>query len=679
MDINQVAIQYDEDEAFEAGRQALVEVLQSPMLFKDQAQFAEMTKQLETDQQKLAAFWYAYFTARLKIEQSYEFILANQIFEWGVEQLEAIQNSTLLPAKQVVLKARVAVMLVDEDRGMHNNHFIHTQRSCEKALAVIAEQPESREALQAEITYIEAVLHLARVLDKRDSGQVVTESEWQEVEQVLQSAYVATKALKIYASVLKAHLCSLSYLKPVAPNKLVVTDGRLVSTYYATVNSMQVECLVTALEDPEVRRGLMTQLHTDSFYEPEPPDILSDLSADRQFHIWQFDLPEVVLPQFRDQGLTYSLSLRFNSLGLMQLHFECELDGLDVNSLRHMTNLALENALDEEIVWGNQPGLLYLKNVAEYVFTAIDDWLGDGSNLIYSVSEHVNNTLLIETVEDSSRPGQILSFAELQQHQDWMGLKVPPREVRSAFENWRVQTPHEGISNIATDLYHSDDWVQADGSYALIVQLVQPSWVTEQALENVLVATGARYYMQQLGKMLFDNVRNIQLEYHDDEDIDNKSRFELREQEKAYRRRVKQLHLLNLEVRDLLHLMDTGGLMRFPDHGRFVQQLFTAVGVNQERQSLQETMKESQETTRFLRVQISNALEQLSERSSQRFDAVVGFMGILLSVTAFSDMFDLIEETGMDIPALVEMEVVFGAMILIVLYFSIEAIIRRLK
>lgn len=185
--------------------------------------------------------------------------------------------------------------------------------------------------------------------------------------------------------------------------------------------------------------------------------------------------------------------------------------------------------------------------------------------------------------------------------------------------------------------------------------------------------------MKQLGKMLFENVRNIQLEYHDDEDIDDQSRFELREQERSYRRKVKQLHLLNVEVRDLLHLMDTGGLMRFPDHGRFVQQLFDAVGVNKERKSLQETMKESQETTRFLRVQISNALDQLSERSSQRFDAVVGFMGILLSVSAFSDMFDIIEETGIEIPAVVEIEVVFGAMIVIVFYFSIEAIIRRIK
>jgi hypothetical protein len=679
MDINLVAIQLDADEAFEAGRQALIETLDCKLVFKDSSQFSEQAKHLKSDRQKLAAFWYAYFTARLKIEQSYEFTLADHIFEWGISQLDGMADQMLRPDSAVLLKTRISVMLVDLDRGVHNNHFSHTASSCKKALTMIAEQPECQPNLQHEIVYIEAMLHLAKVLAKRDAGELIGETEWQATEQLLEAAYLATKALKIYASVLKAHLCSLAYLREVNPSKLWVTDGRLVSTYYATVNSMQVDCLITALEDTVLRERLMQQLNTQSFYEPEPADILSDLSADRQFHIWQFDLPKVTLPGFRDQGLEYALSLRFNSLGLLQVHFECELNGLDVNAIRHMTNLALENALDEEVVWAEQPGLLYLKHVAKFVFDAVDDWFGKGDSLIYSVSEHVNNTLLIETVEDSSRPGKMLTFAELKQHQDWRGLNVPPREVRSVFENWRVQTPHEGTINIASDLYHIDDWVQADGSYALIVQLDQPSWVTDQALENVLVATGARYYMQQLGEMLFDSVRRIQLEYHDDEDIDDKTRSQLRAQEKEYRVRVKQLHLLNLEVRDLLHLMDTGGLMRFPDHGRFVQKLFVSVGVDSERQSLQETMQESQDTTRFLRVQISNALEKVSEKSSQRFDAVVGFMGILLSVTAMSDMFDIVEETGLNIPAVLEVEMIFGLMALIVLYFSIEAIIRRFK
>jgi hypothetical protein len=465
----------------------------------------------------------------------------------------------------------------------------------------------------------------------------------------------------------------------VGNQKLVVVDGKLISSYYSTINSMQVDSLIDSLENNALREKLMEKVNAHSFYEPEPPDILSDMSESGQFHIWQFDLPQVVLPDFRSQSLTYNLSLRFNSLGLIQLHFETDLNGADVNYIRHLTNLPLENALDETIEWQGKAGLHYLSDLADVLFEQIDEWFGRKSSFIYSSSEHVSTTLLLETLADSLQPEKMLTFAEVQNHPDWIGIKIPPREVRSAFENWRVQTPHDGIKNIATDLYHSDNWVQADGSYALVVMLDQPSWVTEQALENVQVATGARFYMQQLGRMLFQNVRNIQLEYHDDEDIDGKSRYELREQEKSYRRKVKQLHLLNVEVRDLLHLMDTGGLMRFPDHGRFVQQLFDAVGVNQERASLQSTMKESQETTRFLRTQITNALEQISEKSSQRFDAVVGFMGILLSVTAFSDMFDLVEETGIDIPPVVEVEVVFGAMILIVLYFSIEAIIRRLK
>lgn len=678
MDINQIAVEFDQEEDFEVGRQFLAEKLSCSLHFKDTSRLAEMADTLESDEQKLAAYWIAYFTARLKIEQSYDFLLAFNIYEWGAAILDAMQQQNLRPLPCIELRAKIAVMAVDEDRGMHNNHFIQTYQACEEALALIEQNPECRPELEKKIAYIEAVKAMSRVLVRREQGELISDTEWNDLKVTMRTAYDNIIELKVYASVIKAYLVSIDFLRDAPTNKLIIRDGRLISTYYATINSMQVDCLISSLENEQSRNKLVDTLQAKAFYEPEPPDILSDMSESGQFHVWQFDLHEINLPDFRAQGVRYTLSLRINSLGLFQLHLQTDLEGADVNKVRHLTNLPLENALDEVIEWQGK-SYLYLRDLASEVFQNVESWFGGQSSLIYNTSEHIASIMLLETMEDQAQANKLLSFSDVQAHPDWVGLTIPPREVRSTFENWRLQKPHPGIKNIATDLYHEDDWVQADGTYAVIVQLDQPSWATEQALENVMVATGARFYMKQLGKMLFHNVRDIQLEYHDDGDIDRKSRYELREQEKSYRRKVKQLHLLNLEVRDLLHLMDTGGLMRFPDHGRFVQQLFSAVGVNDERASLQGTMKESQEATRFLRVQITNALDKLSEKSSQRFDAVVGFMGILLSVTAFSDMFDIIEETGIDIPPMVEVDVVFGAMVLIVLYFSLEAIIRRFK
>jgi hypothetical protein len=172
-EINQLAINFDADEDFEVGRQALVEFIPCILHFKDTSQFPRMAQSLKSDEQKLAAFWFAYFTARLKIEQSYDFTLANQCFDWGVEQLDAMQNQALRPANCVLLKAQIAVMLVDEDRGMHNNHFYHTQQSCEKALALIAEQTECQAELEYEISYIEAILALSKLLAKRDSASIL--------------------------------------------------------------------------------------------------------------------------------------------------------------------------------------------------------------------------------------------------------------------------------------------------------------------------------------------------------------------------------------------------------------------------------------------------------------------------------------------------------------------------
>ena len=47
MDINSVAIQFDADEEFEAGRQALTETLNCKLDFNDTTQFDEVAKLLD--------------------------------------------------------------------------------------------------------------------------------------------------------------------------------------------------------------------------------------------------------------------------------------------------------------------------------------------------------------------------------------------------------------------------------------------------------------------------------------------------------------------------------------------------------------------------------------------------------------------------------------------------------
>jgi len=677
--INTLAIEFDAEEAFEQGRHALAQYLPVELSFKNTAHFSDMAKALETDVHKLTAFWFAYFTARLKIEQSYDFLLANECFEWGVKQLETIADQSCLPSNCVILKARVSVRSVDADRGIHNNDFMSTQAICEELLQLIESNPDCQESLIHERFYLQGILALSQPLVKRMQGNQVQASEWEAVEQTLQTAYLKVRAFKIYASTLKAHKVSIRYLKQVTHSPLRVEEGRLISSYYATVNSIEVDDFIDAIKDDALRQQLMTHLNASQFYEPEPPDILSDLSENGQFHVWQFDLSEVLFPQFRTGKLVYGVSLRFNSLGLIQLHFETDLKGQDVNDIRHLINLPLENALDEEIVWQSQTQWQYLRHIAAEVFKQVNDWLGEGQQLIYNTSEQVSTTLLLETMITQASPDDFLSCQEVQAHPDWQGIMLPPREVRSTFENWRVQTPHKGIENIASSLYPAHNWIQTDGSYAVIMQLDQPNWVTEQALENVQVATGARFYMQQLGKMLFKNVRKIQQDYQNDAGIEGRTRAQLQQQEKIYRHQLEQLNLLNFEVKDLLHLMDTGGLMRFPDHGRFIQKLFSEVGVNQERVSLQSLIEESQESTRILTLQISNALNELGEKSRQRFDAVIGFIGLLLSVSALKDLFDIMQRAGVSLSGNIELDIVLGLMLMILIYFSLENIIRRFK
>lgn len=686
-DINVLAVQYDEEEAFEAGRQVLFSLLPAEA---GEAITFELLREVEPkiveDQQRLAAFWAAYFTARLKIEQSYDFLQAFELYEWGAEQLAKIQQKAMLPHPCVQLRTRLNVHLVNIDRGLHNNDFPQVVETCDQLLALLESNAECKADLQTERDYVLVMRQVAQLLADRDAQGVLPETRWHEVKEALWQAYqkMQSKGLAIYSSILQSLWMALPVWQEAQGSRLWVTRGRFVTTYYATLNSMNAEGLVAALTDKQRIQELIDILGASAFYEPEPPDILSELSFKNQFHIWAMDLPEVVLADFREQGLTLQASVRLNSLGLMQLHFSTDLEGWDVNALRHLMNLPLENALDEAVQW-QEMSCRYLREVAQTVLQRIDDWLDHNHavySLIFDVSSDINSTLLIEEAQ-TRQAGEVeaplLTPEQFYAHADWRGLMIPPREVRSVYENWRMQTPHPGVENIATDLYHAQDWVQADGTYALIVQLDQPTWVTEQALENVQVVTGLRYFMKQLGEMLFENIRQIQLAYHDDEAVQEKSANELKQQEAEYRAKIQKLHRLGLDVKSLLQLLDTGRLMRFPDHGRFVQRLFEAVGVVNERQQLQKIFAESQENTRYLRQQIGNALEQLREQSRQRFDTVVGIFGILLSVSALADLFGLFGNAGYEIDGMTQLWTVFGTMGLIIFYFVVETIIRRLK
>jgi len=158
-----------------------------------------------------------------------------------------------------------------------------------------------------------------------------------------------------------------------------------------------------------------------------------------------------------------------------------------------------------------------------------------------------------------------------------------------------------------------------------------------------------------------------------------KSARELRKQESVYRQRIRRLYQIGVEIKSLLQLLDNGGLMRFPDHGRFVNALLEVTGVNRQRERLQRVLQESQEITRYLRLQISQALEALENKSKARFDGTVAFLGALISVSALSDIFQAFQAAGIEIDSKVQLEWILGLMGLLVVYFSLEALIRKFR
>ena len=683
--IAHLAKQYDADEAFETGRQRLRQWLPTKAVENyDLAGLQALSSQLDSQAARLAFYWFAYFTARIKIEQSYDFLQAFELLDLGQRILQSMAQPEAVVSECDQLYAYLMVQLVDIDRGIHNNDFLYAMQAAQRLLDKIDAHPDCQAAVATEKAYLQVMYAVAELLHLRDVGQDSPE-QWQQVHHALQRAFdeMSATGLDIYASLLQAFLMAFPTWQQAGSNRLRVTRGRGVATYYATLDTMQTKGLLEALNDRARRQVLMRALGSETFYEPEPPDILSDISFQSQFHIWQFELPSIELPDFRGAGLAFDVTLRINSLGVLQLFLEVDIADMGVNALRHLMNLPSENAIDETVVWHHPDATVkvhYLREMAEQIFVAFDDWLDQNVTsdcLVRSVGTDVNMLLLVEAAADNEHT--LLTPDAFYAHPDWKGLKVPPREVRSVYENWRMQQPHDGVKNLAKDLYHQTDWVQADGHYALIVQLDQPTWVTEQAVENVQVVTSLRYFMKQMGEMLFATVQRIERSYQDGEAVQHQPSKVLRALAQEMREKIEKLHEIELEVKTLLQLLDGEGLMRFPDHGRFVNQLVESTGVQTQRHRLQAILRESRSVTQYLKQQIDQALEQLKQRSRARFDGAVGFLGALISVSALSDIFSAMNAAGFDLGGMVQLEWMLGLMLAIAVYFVIEALIRKFK
>ncbi|MDR9498431.1 MAG: hypothetical protein RI556_04580 [Hydrogenovibrio sp.] len=679
--VNELGQCLDQDEAFEVGREQMQARLQALGCSVDSAhqrpQVEQMANLSGSDEALVAAYWLAYFGARLKIEQSYDFIDAKALFAWGEQCLAKVSDAALRPQDCVCLHHQLAVASVDVDRGMHNNAFAQCADACREQLSWLAETAACQSQLSAWQAYLQAMLVLSETLQRRDQGQGVSEADWDQVESDLYQAWLKNRSQRVFASMLRAHWASVATLRQPSTDKLVIHSGQWSTAFYATLNALSVDCLSGFLQDAPKRLLLEQALGAEAFYQPEPADVLSDLSLSDPFRLWQFDLPSVRVSDFRGDALTLALSVRLNNLGSVQCLLQTDLDGMDVNALRHLNNLPLENAVDERMQWRDH-AYAYLREIADEVFAMIRDWLGHAQALQANTSEHVATSVLIEQfcTLQSQRP---LSFAQAQAHGDWQGLTTPPREVRSHFENWRLQQPHAGVGNLGADLYHQHNWVQADGHFALLVMLDQPSWVTDQALENVQVATSARYYFQQLHQLLFERLQRYQARPFDDSSLSDVRPSQLRAQADAYRAQIRQLHDLNQEVKKLVHLMDSGGLMRFPDHNRFIQTLFQAVGVNAQQTRLQAILAESRETIGWLQERVHLAVDKIQQQASERMNLVMGVVGVLLSVSALSDLFGMLKGSGVSLPPFLEIEITVGLMALIIVYFLVETLLQRRK
>jgi len=166
----------------------------------------------------------------------YDFLQAFHLFDLGSEVLAQVESSCAKLADCDWLMQNLMVRFVDIDRGIHNNDFAYTVDTCNRLLQTLEAYPACKARLMVESQYLVLMREIAQLMVNRDAGNDSVE-DWAQVRSQLQSLYQEYKAkgLTIHSSILQAFLMALPSWQQAGDNRLQVTRGRAIATFYATL------------------------------------------------------------------------------------------------------------------------------------------------------------------------------------------------------------------------------------------------------------------------------------------------------------------------------------------------------------------------------------------------------------------------------------------------------------
>lgn len=474
---------------------------------------------------------------------------------------------------------------------------------------------------------------------------------------------------------------------------LTICDGRLIHTYYGLIDAEIREAVIGGLRGA-IRTGepyLDLSGLIEGDVEDDPwSDIWAGTLARKVVDSMSWQLPGLSIADFRGHTgspLEFDVALRCYDFGLFALTIETPLAGRSVSAYRHIASLGSPVGLDECFVWqrgGERFGTL--DRFADHVFRRLDAIVAGKTgfasyarcapmagpdadvsqpsgaapgaemhfgavtyNLImnrYTLASIDQLMVVKEGVAHRLTPDQATA------HQAFDGLVIPTLEVRVAIDDWIMRRATCRSQNLAAlRYYETGEAIHACRHEAVILLLKQASWVREQAWECLNVCAAITNYFCITKSRLIEDVERLEVRFAAPAPLATQaSESEIQSDIDRATERLERLARLEGRASEILQMMRSGRVMRFPDLTALLNEINRRMGLDDMFDAVARLLDKTQALrgTEMERLQTARQTLKAEAEAARTADArrLADYAQLIVYVAAIVPMLELVRLGG---------------------------------
>lgn len=666
-------------------------------------------------EEALSAFWLLYFTARIIVENSYEYKKAEELINHSLVFLEKVEEMVDTPFIQIMEKyTQSQIILCQIDRGIYNGLPELLKEHAEslgnnvKLIRTIALKLSKDLSVKLYNDFIIPMIEAQEIYGKAtEKVALLYEQRWNEVtnfinaiEENRSTVITAVETLNnmganILAYDLKPHLPiieRIASLRKSGYSNLYIRKGRLQFSYFAGVNYTLVDKFSEFLQsvtkgDESASKFCLEAIGVNSLCEVELSDIWSRLAVKdskqeedhSQLFVKKYSVTLAPLQIFfRKKELLFEVTLDYFSMGIFCLNFYTNIDDFDVTTIRHAMSLNAPFSLDEKMMWKNRR-FSFIWEFTDFVFdsvkNALQKFLGHNKPLSWEKFDNSFMMLSVDSIDEwMENEFKNLNSEKIQTHKLFVGLITPQREVRSAIDNWIAYEPSKNTENIAPIRYYQHEFMYVYPQYAIIGLLDQPEWVCNQAEESIqmgaIISNLALISSQNLDQALRT------FNYDKQEQMTSKlsSLITMKKQQSVLEIELKKLNSFEFHVKRLLAFVRTGSIMTYSDHRPMMQSLLKHMNFDIIANNLSKLFERINITYEQTTREIILNYDKIQEKRSKRLNLMASVVSLLFSVSAVDNFLNIVERAGLDFSGKIPLTVtgILSMVILVVVLMIIR-------